>query len=214
MADNHDTRALPPALPQKVEPVVFVNRANAFEPTRTYRIEDGELRVESEAPKKAGGRQEVARVYALGSIVSVHLRFRPTRSQRNRYECWIRFGTGQGLAVLNESYLGFARFQDQSAGYRDFVRALCAAVAERNPEAEFRCGSSMTKLVLEWGFLGVALAALALVLWVSGGALRGLAVLKLGISVFFGPTLWRYALGNRPGSFDPRAVQDRVLPAD
>lgn len=183
--------------------IAYLSRHDVLEKARTLRLTAAGLAVEPE-----GGRPWVMR-YA--DIQRIRLRFFPTRVQSNRFECLV-LGRGQELKFSNEFYRGIAQFEDRSADYRAFVTALCARVAAEKPAVEFVTGRERWMLALEYGFLFLMALFLAWILWLTGGPLRWLVWVKLGIVAFFLPTLVRYFRRSGPVRFDPRAIPAAVLP--
>lgn len=148
----------------------------------------------------------------LTAIRTVNLRFEPTRMQTNRYRCHLTLADGRKLVFQNEHYAGFASFEDRSLSYRTLVTALVRRIPTVNPSCTFTTGTSalswwgqLTGLVLMFLLLAGLLIAMASVI----GAL---IILKLLLIAALLPVLLKWALKNRPGTFDPLSPPAELLP--
>lgn len=187
-------------------------RTSVLDAPCVYRLTEFALHLRPETTKPSAQRPPaLPETIPLRLIEAVRLRYFPTRVQENRFECLVRLRSGRQLRITNEEYRGALEFTDRSAEYRAFVRALCPAVAAANPQARFSTGRPWLPLLLEWGFLGAAFAALAGVLWLVGGT--GGRLVDLLLIVLSLPLLVRYARRCWPRTFNPHAVPDLVLPA-
>lgn len=98
-------------------------------------------------------------------------------------QCTIK-GGGKTLTIRSHHFAGPGSFEDRTASYSPFVRALATRVAEANPAARFIAGS--LGLWIAWMVVGIAaLAVLGLLgmALLSGGDIRASALSALVIIV-------------------------------
>lgn len=181
----------------------YAIRHDVLEPARTLRLAAEGLAIED-----GDGRSTLL---PYREIVRVRLRYFPTRVQTNRFECLVTTRL-RDLKFSNEFYRGIARFDDRSAEYRRFVTAICQRLAAENPGIEFLTGRNTGSLVAEYGFLALMALLLGWILWITDSPLGWLIWVKLGLLVFFLPTLIRYVRRSQPARFDPQHIPERVLP--
>jgi hypothetical protein len=180
-------------------------RAHAFVKEATWRIEDGMLTCEQQGQTMR---------FPLAGATDVRLVFDPARVAYNRFGCNVRFRDGREAVLLNQSYSGFADFEDRSGSYVPFVRALIARIAQANPACRFHAGKPALGYVASLAFLFAIFLLLALVLWVTETvSLSGLVTVKLIIIAAMLPTLYLYVRKNRPRPFEPAAIPDDLLPS-
>jgi hypothetical protein len=134
-----------------------------------------------------------------------------TLTQASRW-CRILFRDGRKIALSNLHFLGFGRFEDRSATYVPFVRALIGNVAARYPQTPVFAGmppSWWWSWFLTLAVLAFVLSALALLAgiglaldrqltWSTAGVIFVLAILAIG-PVRYLRYLWRH----RPYRLDP-----------
>ncbi len=188
-----------------IDPTVYRLRANAFVKPRTYRLTDDALTWEEDGGKRDG-------VFYDG-IAEVRLAFVPTRISTNRYRARIIFKAGGMAELFNTDYRGFADLAEHNAEYVAFLTELHRRLAAHGKDVVFRQGNSVGQFVFNVAltifiFVMIALAFLLLFSW--GGPL--VAIVKLVIVLFFVPVLVRYIRRARPGTYDPLALPEAVLP--
>lgn len=183
----------------------YINRSNAFEKERLYRVAGDELMVEE------NGR-ELYR-HGLRDIEWIRLSYLPTRYQRNRYECRIKPAGRGPVALSNELYRGVLDFADQSPAYTEFVKALASACADAGGKTEFHAGVSGMRYVFNLFFMifsvVVVIGVLALLLVQIH---PGLVLVKLGVLIFLLPAGFKFMKRNRPAAFDPYDISSELLP--
>lgn len=187
------------------DPAAYRFRAHAFVKDRTFLLTpDALVWGEDDAP--------VDGVF-YDDIAEVRVTYAPTRVARNRYRTQVIFKQGGMVELFNTHYAGFADFEERNAAYSAFVTALHRRLAERSATVVYRKGSSpaayVGNLVLTFG--SFAMIALAFVLLFNFGIVW-LAVVKLGIILFFVPTLIRHLRRSRPQDYDPRAIPEDAMP--
>lgn len=186
-------------------PIAYAHRPKPFGYEVSYRLEPDALFVDT-------GRKQERIPYR--SIVLARLAYAPTNFTTKGYRLTLVLGDRRTLKIANLSWKTYFEFDRQDAGYTAFVRALLARVAAANPRLACRTG---TPPVL-WG-----LAAAAGALVVAGLIAMGLAATQRGgltvallVILFVAPLGWQVhamVMRNWPGSFDPGAPPERVMPA-
>jgi len=129
--------------------------------------------------------------------------------------CTIEPKSGRKIVLSNLHFLGLGRFEDRTASYRPFVRALVGNVAARCPAARLLSGMPP---VMWWSWLVVfgslavvlggfvLLAAVGLTLdgqmtWSSAAFLAAMALIAVGPVQYLG-VLW----SRRPHRLDPGTI--------
>lgn len=185
----------------------FTLRSNAFQGTRSYRLTDDALTWEEEDKPLDG--------VFYDDIAEVRLAFVPTRVSRNRYRTQIIFRQGGMVELFNTDYQGFGKLPEKNDEYVAFLRELHRRIAASAAPTLFRKGNSTIAYVfnLLLTLFIFAMVALAFLLLANLG-LIWIAVIKLGIILFFIPTLIRYIRRAKPATYDPLHVPDDMLPAE
>lgn len=179
-------------------------RVSALEPEKTWKLDGDTLWMCVE------GRPDTP--LPLAAILKLRLSYDPGRIERNLYRCHL-YNTGGKCAVIqNVHYQGIASFGDRTETYLPFARALITRLASVNPRCEFITGTSRLHWWANAVFLTVAFGFLALALFFLYTAVGPLAILKLIIIAFFIPTTIRWFAKNRPGTFQPHAIPEDLLP--
>jgi hypothetical protein len=128
--------------------------------------------------------------------------------------CTIRARDGRKIALSSLHFLGLGRFEDRTATFVPFVRALVARLAARYPDVELLAGMPPALWWLWFACFGSIAAACALALlgtlaviasgqmsWLSAGFLLAIVVIGIG-PVQYVRTLWR----SRPRRLDPNEI--------
>jgi hypothetical protein len=183
----------------------YPTRLHALVPPETF-----ELGADALSVARDGGPSVAVPLSALREL---RLRYSPTRAELNRFECHLRTRDGVHYVLTNRTYRGPLRFEDTSAAYVEFVRALVAATQHAAPQCRFLAGAAWPAFLLNLGctlftlgMLGVAVLLLASI----GGS--ALVYLKLALILFFLPFALRWVKRNRPRPFDPAALPAELLP--
>lgn len=188
-----------------IDPAVYRLKANAFTGMRTYRLTDEALTWEEEGKPLDG--------VFFDEISEVRLAFAPTRVAPNRYRAQIVLRRGGMVELFNLDYVGFANFAAHDADYAAFLTELHRRLAARGKNVVYRRGNTVAGYIFNVGltvFIFVAIAFAFIFLVNVGGP--GIAIVKLGIILFFVPLLVRYIRRARPGTYDPLALPRDVLP--
>lgn len=188
------------------DPASYSHRLHALRKPRTYTLTHTGLRWKDEDGEGEGE-------LAYSDIRKVHLAYRPTRVQRNRYLAHITPHAGRRIDISNSSYRGFGNFKEHNARYAAFITELHRRIAASGADVAFHKGSSLVGYVANLVLTGwiAAMIVLALVLlWATGWVM--VAVLKLGIIAFFLPTLFRFIVRARPRAYEALAIPADALP--
>lgn len=169
-------------------------RRSILEKENTYTLYPDRLEIE--------GEESPREVHALAQVEKVHLKYDRSK-QRAYYNCYIHTPQRK-IALRHVHWGGIARFEDRSATYTPFVRALLTAVAQQNPRATLKAGSLanfILGIILLPLLAGVGVLAYTLGSW--GGAL-GMAFLAM-MCVGMIPR-------SRPRAVDPANPPENLLP--
>jgi hypothetical protein len=187
----------------RMERVEYQVRAHVLDKTRTFRLGEHDLEIDEE--RAAPVRLE------LSSISEIRLRYQPTKSQSNRYQCSF-IAAGKKYHFISMHFRGLLDFEDRAAAYSTFCRELCSRVARRNPA--MRCvgghGALMFYIGLTVGILGmVGFIAFMAAFW---EAMHSLHFMRVVMLIFLTFLVVKYFIGNRPRLFDPTALPADALP--
>jgi hypothetical protein len=148
-----------------------------------------------------------------GRIRRIRLGFRPMTMQNYRFLAEVWVADGPKLMVASSSWKSLFEQERLDAPYRAFVGELARRVGAARANTVFETGSPPILYwlgVIVFAAAGLSLAALtvrALQTQAWSGALFVLAFLAL--------FLWQagtFFRRNRPGTFDPNAIPETVLP--
>lgn len=117
------------------------------------------------------------------------------------------------VLVPSQSWRGPGLFEDRSAAFAAFVRALAGQAAEAAPQARFLAGQAQVRSGLVWTMLLLG-AASALMLAFSFSADFGGFAVALAARMVFLMILIVAALpwiDRRAGTFDPRDIPPALL---
>jgi hypothetical protein len=179
-------------------------RVSALEPERIWKLKGDTLWMCTE------GNQDIP--IPLPGIQKLRLAYEPSRFQTNRFRCYLYNSGGKCATIQNEHYEGIASFTDRSDSYVHFTRALISRIAAVNPTCTFSAGTSQLNW---WGqaiFLTVVFGLLALVMLFLYSAIGPLVIIKLVIIALFIPVVIRWFVRNKPKTFSPGTVPDKLLP--
>ncbi len=145
-------------------------------------------------------------------ITRLRLVYNPSRINTARHECHVYHRGGPKLVITSTTYKGFGRFEDQSDAFRDCIVDIHRRLAGR-PGIDFISGDSPKRYWITLGAVVFVLLMLAAALFAFGLlSVPAVAVAKLVILAASIPWLIKYARVNKPGSYDPAAVPDDLLP--
>jgi hypothetical protein len=168
------------------------------------------------------GRRKAEFVYR--DVAMLRLTYAPTNIASDGYRGKLITRTGRSVGFTNLSWRSMAEMERHHDAYRAFVAALAEQVAHANPDATFSAGLAPWRFRTMCGLAGATGAALAgaalfalyqrlqpSAAWPAGLAslLAGMAGFTLVYLVYW---MRRYLGRNRPASFQPGAIPERVLP--
>jgi hypothetical protein len=188
------------------EETEYAFRSNAFVNRRRYRLTDDAMVWEEDGKPLDG--------VFYDDISEIRLAFAPTRWSTNRFRARIIFREGGMAELFNMDYIGIGNFNALDAQYNAFLRDLHRRLADRGTATVYRLGNSTGGYIANWLliiFIAAMLALIFVFLFTIG--LGPLALVKLVVILFFVPVLIRYIRRAKPGTYDPRAIPDAVLPA-
>jgi hypothetical protein len=116
--------------------------------------------------------------------------------------------------LFNTHYAGFADFPEKNAEYVAFLSELHRRLSAKGVNVSYRRGNSHAAYAGNWLltifiFVMLAVVFVMLLTW----HMTEMALIKLGIVLFFIPTLIRYMQRAAPGRYDPLDIPDDLLPA-
>lgn len=140
---------------------------------------------------------------AYNQIVSIRVRFDPTRLDKVRERCDLIGSNRQKISLFSTRYAGFGDFEDQSATYKPFIDELTRRVLAVRPETPVYSGLSWTSYLFQHGLLLLAALALASILSVAGFPALGTVWIKILITISYIGVLWAYTKRNLPRRLNP-----------
>lgn len=180
----------------------YTVRPNLLVKERTYRLSDDALTWQD---ADGSGR------LAFAGVRQVRLSTDPSFG-KDRSRCILLDREGHKLKLDSKHFKGLGTLEDRSSTYTPFVRALLQRVAAAAPHASFVAGSTAVWAV--WVGLTVvyAIAILALMMAVLGGAsLGGEVIVVLIPLIVLGPGMWRAMRRGRATTFDPAHPPPELL---
>ncbi len=126
-----------------------------------------------------------------------------------QYQARLARKNGRPVKLRSHHYVSLGNFEDRSETYTPFVRELARRIAEQQPQARFRAGS--TALWIAWLLIAlfialVAVAVIADAVMPSASAIPAIIVLVVGL-----PLIWREVRKGRAATFDPVAPPRDLL---
>ena len=197
------------------EPLTYKHRPKPFGQEASFALGADRLSV-------GHGRRKAE--FAYRDIAMLRLTYAPTNIASDGYRGKLTARGGRSVGFTNLSWRSMAEMERHHDAYRAFVAALAEHIARANPEADFSAGLAPWRFRTMCGLAaatGAALAAATLFalyhrIWPSTAWPAGLASLMAGMAGFTLLYLiyWmrRYLGRNRPASFRPEAIPQRVLP--
>jgi hypothetical protein len=128
------------------------------------------------------------------------------------FQCTLRGKSGGKIKLRSAHYASLNNFEDRTATYGPFVRALAARIAAAEPDARFIAGS--TGLWIVWLIVGVLFLGVAVLLVLSlfeGLPPAGPWIAAVAVCAIAAPWMWRRVKGGGAQSFDPKAPPPALL---
>jgi hypothetical protein len=196
--------------------IVFSARRSELEPCLCWRLTGDALICERGAmPKSLLSWMRVSSLdqwppaVPLHDIVSIRLRFDPTRFASNRFRCDLQSGNGARISIFSTHYAGFGEFEDRGDQYAVFTKALILRVQELRPSLNLEGGVSWASYLVQHGLLLLALIALVTMLGIAGVPMFGATWVKFAIVLTYIGLAVRYAWINIPRSLAPPPQPER-----
>lgn len=185
--------------------LVYHTRNDALSQPTRYELQQDRLLI---FPEKGSPREVL-----LSQVKRCSLQYSPTRPEPNRYLCRLELQNGATIVFLNRTYKGILDFQDTSAEYVAFVRALHQALFKYNPTCQFVGGVSPALYalgMLSLLFAGGVVVFVAIFLLVYG--LAWIVLLKLLLMLYYTPAAIQWVKRNKTCIYDPLAIPSELLP--
>ena len=151
--------------------------------------------------------------WPYAEIAAVSLSYRPVSMQARRFRADVRHASGAGLVILSTSWQTAALMAPQDNGYRAFITALHARLADAGSKAELTGGlgrNTYAAAVMLLGLVGVMLLALfirALAIGEFAGAL-----FFVGFAALFAWQVGGFVRRNRPIAYSFDHIPEALLP--
>jgi len=152
-------------------------------------------------------------LWRYGDIAAIRLSFRPVSMQARRFRADLRHVDGGRIAILSTSWQTAALMAPQDAGYRDFIIALHARMAEAESRAALSGGLGPMVYSAGLGFLafvGLAMAGL-FVRSLAVGEFAG-ALFIAGFAALFAWQVGGFVRRNRPRVYTFAHLPKDLLP--
>lgn len=149
----------------------------------------------------------------LAAIQAVRLTFEPKSTLTSGYRATLTIAGRRNLKIGDISWKSLVETTSKREDYRAFIEALIAAVAVANPRCRFVAGRSpaawgLTVAVSMLVFAGLGLFVVRAFMETNWAFALFLAVFTL----YFGHTVARMIVKNRPRTFAPEAPPADLLP--
>lgn len=146
----------------------------------------------------------------------VRMQYAPTRIKMERYLFQIAGKRGPKFSIDNMHYAGFADFEERSATYTPFARAVLDKVKEQSPGAAVYLGASPASYIAQVAFVSIAFAAFAALFFVIPvfEVMSDVSWMKFVIVLLALPFFFRWLYTAYPRKADLNALPDYVLPKE
>lgn len=154
-----------------------------------------------------------AGVWQYRDIASVSLSYRPISMLSRRFRADIRHKDGKVLTLVSATWASIALVTPQDAPYRAFVSELHRRLQSSEGTIIYAAGLKPPLFAIAAGALGAVMLALAglLVRAIAMGSMTA-ALFMLGFAAWFGWTIGRWLLLNKPRTYDPANLPQELLP--
>ncbi len=177
-------------------PIIYRKRENLFEKgEREWRVEDDAL-----VCRAPGGSE---RRTPWADIKALQLRFYPTMAKPWLHQITLQTRSGR-IVIDNGHFAGLADFEDRSATYTPFARAVLAQIRAQAPGARVHFGSPPVAFWMQLAFVSIGLIALAAVLLLLPlpAPFPLVVVVKLGVLLYALAMMPRWIRKNLPRDGD------------
>lgn len=152
-------------------------------------------------------------LWRYDEISAIRLSFRPVSMQQHRFRADVRRTGGGRIAILSTSWQTAALMAPQDSGFRDFILALHARMAQAGSRAELTAGLGRKTYAAALAFLAVLTVAMAVLLIraLLIGEFAG-ALFILGFAALFAWQVGGFMRRNQPQSYSFDRVPKALLP--
>ena len=157
-----------------------------------------------------GGRSALWR---YDEISAIRLSFRPVSMQQHRFRADVSHASGGRIAILSTSWQTAALMAPQDNGFRNFIVALHARMAQAGSRAELIAGLGRRTYVTMLAFLAVLAVAMTalLVRALAIGEFAG-ALFIIGFAALFAWQIGGFVRRNQPRSYSFDRLPRALLP--
>ncbi|OSI81687.1 hypothetical protein [Bradyrhizobium canariense] len=157
-----------------------------------------------------GGRSGLWR---YGEISAIRLSFRPVSMQQHRFRADVSHASGGRIAILSTSWQTAALMAPQDNGFRNFIVALHARMAQAGSRAELTAGLGRKTYATMLAFLAVLAVAMTglLVRALAIGEFAG-ALFIIGFAALFAWQIGGFVRRNQPRSYSFDRLPRALLP--
>ena len=152
-------------------------------------------------------------VWRYDEISAIRLSFRPVSMQQHRFRADVSHVKGGRIAILSTSWQTAALMAPQDNGFRDFIVALHARMAEAGSRAELTAGLGRTTYAAVLAFLAVLAVAMAglLIRALITGEFAGVLFI-VGFAALFAWQVGGFVRRNQPRSYSFDRLPAGLLP--
>lgn len=182
----------------------YTQKLNAFTPTKTWTVTDSGLSWQDEDKDMKSG------LLKWEDIRSVRLRFEPSRAETRRVAMHIY--TPVQHTITNIHYAGIMDFNLQKEEFSAFVKAFHVAIP-KDTTTTFYSGSTKA------GYFGNVLVSVAILLFLLflapimaiTGIPGATSIFRIVLILFFFPLLIRFLIRNKPSTYTPGSLPEKML---
>ncbi|MCK1482927.1 hypothetical protein IVB25_09345 [Bradyrhizobium sp. 193] len=152
-------------------------------------------------------------LWRYDEISAIRLSFRPVSMQQHRFRADVSHTGGGRIAILSTSWQTAALMAPQDNGFRNFIVALHARMAQAGSHAELTVGLGRRTYATMLAFLAVLAVAMTglLVRALAIGEFAG-ALFIIGFAALFAWQIGGFVRRNQPRSYSFDRVPSALLP--
>ncbi|MBM7483977.1 hypothetical protein ACVWWI_002704 [Bradyrhizobium sp. USDA 3686] len=152
-------------------------------------------------------------LWRYGEISAIRLSFRPVSMQQHRFRADVSHASGSRIAILSTSWQTAALMAPQDNGFRNFIVALHARMAQAGSRAELTAGLGRRTYATILAFLAVLAVAMTglLVRALAIGEFAG-ALFIIGFAALFAWQIGGFVRRNQPRSYSFDRLPRALLP--
>lgn len=154
-----------------------------------------------------------AGVWRYDDIASVRLTYRPISMLARRFRADIRHKDGKVLTLISATWTSIALVAPQDEPYREFLGELHRRLRASDGKIIYAAGMTPVMYAIAAIALGAVMLAMAglLIRAMATGQITA-ALFMLGFAAWFGWTIGRWLLLNKPRPYDPANLPPELLP--